>query len=207
MLEPCPLCQASGQAFYKNDFYICPDCGGIFRPRQHCPSLDAERARYDQHNNNVDDLGHQQFVAPLVKAVVKDFSPQQAGLDFGAGKNSVVAKLLTDQGYTVKQYDPFFQPSSELLAQQYDFIICCEVIEHFQEPLKEFRLLQKLLKPTGCLYCMTKLYAAPVNFGTWYYKNDFTHVFLYQARTLAWLKASLGFKELNINARVIKLQR
>lgn len=204
MLERCPLCHDLGRAFYKKEFYLCPTCGGIFRPKHSLPSQIAERERYEKHSNNLNDLGHQQFVLPLVKAVVKDFSAQHTGLDFGAGKNSVVAKLLTDQGYQPKQYDPFFQNKLELLAQKYDYIVCCEVIEHFQEPLKEFNLLKNLLKPSGSLYCMTDTYNKKINFETWYYKNDFTHVFIYQEQTLAWLKAKYSFTVLKINQRIIQ---
>jgi len=61
-------------------------------------------------------------------------------------------------------YDPFFHPKSELLAKKYDFIIACEVIEHFHDPRKEFELLYKLLNQGGKLYLMTDLYSQEVDF-------------------------------------------
>ena len=203
MLEPCLLCQNPSPAFYKEQFYLCPTCGGIFRPQQSLPTVAAEKERYEKHHNDIHDIGHQQFVDPLVKAVVRDFLQQHRGLDFGAGKDSVVAKLFKDQGYAIEQYDPLFQPDSDLLNQKYDYIVCCEAIEHFHNPLKEFQLLKRLLNPGGKLYCMTDVYDPKINFEAWYYKNDFTHVFIYQMQTFDWLKQKIGFTGLKTEQRVI----
>ncbi|WP_321540387.1 methyltransferase domain-containing protein [Flavobacterium piscinae] len=71
--------------------------------------------------------------------VLKDFSSKHSGLDFGSGTNSVIVKLLKDKNYNIVEYDPFFSNQPEVLEKRYDYITCCEVIEHFHHPFEEFK--------------------------------------------------------------------
>jgi len=151
----------------------------------------------------VNDLGYQQFSSPITSAVLRDFTPEAKGLDFGAGTGPVIAKLLGDEQFDINLYDPFFHPNMELLEQRYDYIVSCEVIEHMYSPSKEFALLKRLLKPGGKLYCMTDLYHEAINFKGWYYKNDPTHVFFYHQRSLEFIKQQFEFSELSIEGRLI----
>jgi 2-polyprenyl-3-methyl-5-hydroxy-6-metoxy-1,4-benzoquinol methylase len=48
---------------------------------------------------------------------------------------------LEDDGYKIKQFDPFFHNDIAVLRRSYDYIVCCEVIEHFHSPSKEFELI------------------------------------------------------------------
>lgn len=41
--------------------------------------------RYQKHNNDIEDDGYQKFVAPITTAIMKDFTQNHKGLDFGAG--------------------------------------------------------------------------------------------------------------------------
>ena len=134
---------------------------------------------------------------------LKDFSKDYFGLDFGAGTGSAISKVLRDNDYQITEYDPYFHPFPELLEKQYDYIACCEVVEHFHHPDKEFRLLKKLLKPNGKLYCMTHVYNREIDFENWYYKNDHTHVFMYQKETIEWISKTFGFSDVKINNRLI----
>jgi hypothetical protein len=78
-------------------------------------------------------------------------------------------------------------------------------MEHFKNPQKEFRLLKQLLNPGGALYCMTHIYFAEIEFESWYYKNDPTHIFIYRKETLEWIKLNLEFSSMFIENRLIKL--
>lgn len=200
--ETCPLCHGRGDLFYRDCFFCCRDCLGIFKPTRFLPSPAAEKARYEQHNNDVNNLSYQRFVSPIVNAVKQDFCTDSIGLDFGAGTGPVISKLLTDAGYTLQQFDPFFCNQPEVLNAKYDYIVCCEVIEHFHNPHKEFTLLKQRLKPNGRLYCMTHLYTDEIDFANWYYKNDETHVFIYQRDTLMKIKGNYQFSELTITNRL-----
>lgn len=185
-------------------FYNCSYCGSIVRSTDTFPNAIFEIERYESHNNDVNDPRYQNFVSPITLAVQADFSAQNSlGLDFGAGTGPVIKKVLNDKGYSLKLYDPFFHPDKSVLEEKYDYIVCCEVIEHFHQPLKEFKLLKNLLKPKGKLYCMTDIYRNQSNFGDWYYKNDPTHVIFYTEKSLHWIQKEFGFNELTIEKRLI----
>ncbi|MDO8898473.1 MAG: class I SAM-dependent methyltransferase, partial [Bacteroidales bacterium] len=94
-------------------------------------------------------------------------------------------------------------PSKEVLASKYDFITCTEVIEHFYNPLQEFKKLHEMLLPGGKLFCMTNIYSSEINFSKWHYKNDMTHVFIYAAKTLALIAETIGFKDITIDDKLI----
>lgn len=168
-------------------------------------NADREKARYETHNNDVNNPGYQKFVEPIVSAVLSDFSPEQRGLDFGAGPGPVISSLLQKRDYNIVQYDPFFANNPELLQEKYDYIVCCEVIEHFYHPADEFRRLHDLLTGGGKLFCMTMLYDDQIDFTKWFYKNDETHVFFYRAQTLAWIEKNLGFCVLRVKDRLIEM--
>lgn len=202
----CPLCNSTTTIFCekpKHLFYKCTNCDGIFRPRDTFLTVEEEKEHYEKHNNDVFDERYQNFVSPIVNAVLQDFSAEAKGLDFGSGTGPVIAKMLTDKGYQVHNYDLFFANDVSLLNQKYDYVSCCEVMEHFHQPYKEFELLKSLLLPKGKLYCKTEVFNNQKPFENWYYKDDFTHVFIYQLKTLEWLKNEFQFSKLIIKEKLI----
>jgi citrate lyase synthetase len=76
------------------------------------------------------------------------------------------------------------------------------VIEHFYNPAQEFAKLREMLREGGGLYLMTDIYDER-DFGSWYYKNDPTHVFMYTKETFEWIRKKYAFKELSIEKRFI----
>lgn len=52
---------------------------------------------------------------------------------------------------------PNFDNRPEVLADTYDDIASCEVVEHFHQPGLELLKLRSLLKPKGKLFVMTVL--------------------------------------------------
>jgi SAM-dependent methyltransferase len=168
MTENCPLCKSKSEVFYnapKQLFFCCNTCSGIFLSRKLLPTDEEEVERYQYHNNDVNDLGYQKFVSPIVDTVKANFNTTHKGLDFGAGTGPVLSKMLKEAGYQIKQYDPFFHNYPELLNEKYDYIASCEVIEHFHHPYNEFELLKQLLLPNGKLICMTDIYNPTIDFG------------------------------------------
>lgn len=203
----CPLCQIPGNIFYEgppSQYLECPNCKALYVPAEFLPDPETEISRYRTHNNNVEDPNYQKFVSPIVNAVLRDFSPEKhKGLDFGAGTGPVITKLLKENGYNIAAYDPFFLDDQSLLRQHYDFIVACEVIEHFHYPEKEFLLLKDLLKKGGKLFCMTHIYDERIPFKNWYYKNDPTHVFIYRRNTFSIIQQRFGFSNIQIDGRLI----
>jgi len=201
----CPLCHYSGSRIPETELLHCLECQGIYRHKQYRLSPEKEEAQYKIHNNDVNDPGYQQFVMPIVAAVLRDFTPDHSGIDFGAGTGPVIAKLLREQNFNIVLYDPFFHHHPDLLKDTYDYIVCCEVIEHFHNPDQEFALLKRLLKRQGRLYCMTNLYRPNTDLKRWHYVRDPTHVFFYQQITMDWIRKKYNFSACAIQDRLITL--
>lgn len=207
MKNNCSLCGIQGTIFREiksRIYYHCPNCKSIYMDPKNYLAPQQEKERYEQHNNDVNDPGYQQFVSPIVKAVQKDYRPGAIGLDYGCGTAPVITKLLKDEGYELNLYDPFFANYPENLKMKYDYIVCCEVMEHFHSPREEFHKLRSLLKPRGTLYMKTSIYGDHINFDAWYYKNDPTHVFFYSKETLEWIQQHFQFSDLIIEEKYIK---
>jgi SAM-dependent methyltransferase len=206
--ENCRLCGILSPMFHISEeryYFNCPHCQGIFMSKSFLPNDTVEIDRYNTHNNDVNDSRYQQFVAPITMGIENDFNQHHHGLDFGSGTGPVITKVLKERGYRIETYDPYFDNRPEVLNEVYDYIACCEVVEHFHSPYLEFQRLRSLLKPNGKLYIMTDPYQPEVDFGNWYYKDDPTHVFFYQRQTFESIKDAFRFKSVNVNGRLITL--
>ena len=204
-MPTCQLCNAKSTLFYKDEFYKCSCCKAIFRPKEKLLDNEKEKQRYDNHTNNANDSGYQNFVKPITNSILNEFKSGDMGLDFGCGKDSPIIKILEENNYKIAKYDIFFHNDKKAIEQKYDYIACCEVIEHFYNPKKEFELLKSLLKKDGVLYLMTGIYSDEMDFSKWWYKNDLTHVFIYTKETLYWIKKEFDFKDIKIEKNFIRL--
>lgn len=210
MTNYCPLCGNIGDVLFKHHkrlYFQCNNCFGIFIDPKHILSNKAEMHRYKQHNNDVENEKYQQFVLPITSSILKDYKAKHTGLDFGAGTGPVISKILDDNNYQIVQYDPYFHNYPKLLEAKYDYVVCCEVMEHFSNPQKEFLTLVNLLKPLGRLYCMTNLYDENTNWDNWHYMDDPTHIFIYHKETIQWIKEEFGFSDVKIESRLITYLR
>ena len=204
----CTLCSSKTESFYyyeKEDrqYHRCLNCRAILMDLEDYPTPEEEIFRYESHDNNVEDPRYQEFVSPLVKKITQAFDTSSLGLDFGSGTGPVITKMLTDQGYSINTFDPFFDNNPNVLELEYDYIVSCEVMEHFHQPHKEFTDLKKMLKSDGALFLKTDIYTDDVDFHAWYYKSDETHVIFYHPNTLEWMRKEFGFKNLDIDGRHI----
>lgn len=216
MVEPgksvrCLLCQDHAHKFcsyFKTPevFYRCPNCLAIFKSSNFFVDANFEEERYRTHNNDIYDERYQKFVSPITDAVKKDFTTKTKGLDYGCGTGPVATHVLEKQDYNITLYDPYFYPDSTYQNTTYDFIICCEVMEHFYEPDKEFSKLKNLLNSNGKLYCKTKMISDDFSveaFKNWHYKNDPTHVFFYSPKTLQVICHKFGYKSVYFDDKLI----
>jgi hypothetical protein len=62
-----------------------------------------------------------------------------------------------------------------------------EVIEHLRDPKFELERLVSMLNPNGFLSIMTSFYNESIDFKTWWYKNDFTHIAFYSHQTFEYI--------------------
>ena len=154
-----------------------------------------EHQRYKTHNNDIHDPRYQNFVKPLYEQIKQKFSQGHLGLDYGCGDGPVLSHLLTLDGYNVKLFDPFFKNDVEVFEFKYDFVYATEVIEHMFSPLEDFKKIKELIQPNGAFAVMTEFVDSQINFETWYYKNDPTHVCFFSEKSCHWVANHLKFKK------------
>lgn len=203
----CTLCDSL--LTYKKDlyYYHCRCCKAIVKDKRYYLNREDEKARYLEHNNDVDDLGYQNFTSPITNFVLDHFLPEDKGLDFGSGTGPVISSMLMKENYDVVQYDPFFAPDRSVLNVSYDYIINCEVFEHFYNPKEEIDRLVKMLKKGGTLLIMTFLYHDQIAFDNWVYRNDPTHVFIYTKETIEYIAKEKNLEILVLTDRFIALRK
>jgi SAM-dependent methyltransferase len=210
-MPTCPLCLAPDTAPCLEDgarvYHACARCDLYFLDAASHLSLDAERERYLLHRNDVGDPGYRDFVRPLYAAVSERLAPGAHGLDFGCGRASALGHMLESGGYAMRAFDPHFAPDPTSLARSYDFVVACEVVEHLSAPHVELARLRGLLRPGGWLGIMTLLRSPGLDFATWYYRRDPTHVAFYSERSFEWIRARFGFCSLErAGERVVLLR-
>lgn len=183
----CTLCSTPLTNKADDYYFICDTCGAYIKNVKYYLTTEQEKCRYEEHHNDVNDLGYQKFTSPITNNILEKFSPKHLGLDYGCGTGPVISKMLQDKGYKVELFDPYFYPNQKYLDYRYDYIIACEVFEHFYHPKEEIERLIGLLKPNGYLYIMTHLYSSQIDFKKWYYRKDPTHVFIYTEKSISFI--------------------
>lgn len=192
----CPLCHHTDTVFYHADtrrpYHQCRQCALVFVPPAWHLAPDAEKARYDLHNNDPDDPGYRRFLSQLLVPVCTQVARPARGLDFGCGPAPVLAALFTAAGYEMAIYDPFYAPDPTPLAETYDFVSASEVAEHLYAPGAVFAQLLALVRPGGWLAFMTGLVPGKDAFAHWHYTFDPTHVCFFSRETFAWWARTTG---------------
>lgn len=208
--DTCPLCQSTNIAFYHSDkkrtYLQCQQCQLVYVSPQDRLSSAQEKAIYDQHQNNPDDIGYRRFLNRVAQPLIERLPTNAVGLDFGCGPGPTLSVMLQEHGLECALYDIFYFPDTQALQQRYDFITCTEAIEHFCQPSNEWQQLLSMLKPGGYLALMTKLVIDKAAFSQWHYKNDQTHVSFFSRATFEYLAHQHRFQLTFIGNDVILLQ-
>ena len=116
-----PLATVTGR-----DYHACDRCGLAFMSPAHFPSADEERRHYGTHHNDPADARYRAFLSRVADPLVPRLRPGAEGLDYGSGPGPTLSVMLREQGFAVRDYDPFFAPGADALARTYDFITCTE---------------------------------------------------------------------------------
>ncbi|MBC7540027.1 MAG: class I SAM-dependent methyltransferase [Bacteriovorax sp.] len=182
----CLLCHTPS-SLKASGAFECSHCGLVFKnPLLHWNAT-QDFERYSTHNNNEQDQGYIDFLNCLVDPLV-DFLPENfEALDFGCGPGPTLSLLLKEKGGVVENYDPLFFPNLEALKRTYEVVTSSEVVEHFKTPVEDWELLASLVKPNGLLAVKTLLISDKIDYKSWWYKNDPTHVVFYREETLVYL--------------------
>lgn len=193
----CPVCDEPEcrpfQIVGDRKYWRCERCQATFLDPSMLPAPEAELSEYLLHRNDPDDARYRRFLETLTKPLLERLPPGSCGLDYGCGPGPALAVMLREAGHDVALYDPFFHHDPAVLDNQYDFIACAEVIEHFHRPSEEFEKLDALLRPGGVLAVMTRFLSDDSTFAQWHYRRDPTHVVFYREQTLQRIAARFGW--------------
>ncbi|MGL4936447.1 class I SAM-dependent methyltransferase [Shewanella sp.] len=207
----CPLCRGADMTLYyqdkKRDYHQCQTCFLVSVQKESYLDAAAEKAEYDKHENDPEDLGYQRFLSRTLDPLLARLSSGAQGLDFGCGAGKALSVMASARGYSVVNYDLYYANQPELLTRQYDFITLTEVIEHVSDAHALLGQLDQLLKAEGILAVMTKRVQNPTAFATWHYKNDPTHINFYSEATFAWLAQHYGWRLELIDKDVVFLHK
>lgn len=166
----------------------CDVCSLVFVPPWQFVSSEAEKNRYDLHQNSPEDQGYRRFLSRIFIPMQKCLTPDSCGLDFGSGPQPTLSLMFEEAGHSMTIFDYFYEHVPSVFEKQYDFITATEVIEHLHNPREELERLWACLKKGGRLGIMTKLVPDNINaFSCWHYKNDATHVCFFSQTTFQWL--------------------
>jgi len=203
----CPLCNSALKNKKDAYFYDCDTCKAIVKDKKYYIGPDREKTVYENHNNDVNDVRYQKFTMPITNCVLEHFLPKHKGLDFGSGTGPVISSMLKKKDYDIVPYDPFFAPDLKVFNTTYDYIVSCEVFEHFYKPKMEIERLISLLNANGMLLIMTLLYNNQIDFDTWKYCKDPTHVFIYTKETIVYIAKELQLEIVVLTDRFIVLRK
>lgn len=190
-LTSCPLCSSSETQLYHSDirrwYLICDNCNLVFVPPEYHLNEYDEKKIYDLHENDPYDEGYRRFLSRLADPLSSRLSPEAIGLDFGCGPGPALVKMLEERGFIMSSYDKFYKKDRNALKKSYDFICSTEVVEHLQNPAKDFMSLFSLLNKGGILALMTKIVIDKSAFSKWHYIQDQSHICFYSKETFAYL--------------------
>jgi len=194
----CVLCDSPIRKFFqtndKKNYHECSCCGLIFLDCNDRLSYEDEKARYESHQNSPTDISYRNFLNQLFQPLSQKINKNNIGLDFGCGPGPTISKMFQENGLKMDIYDPIFFPNDYALKSQYDFISCTEVVEHLFDPAKTLNLIDLILKKSGWLGVMTKIYDKSIIFEDWYYRKDPTHVAFYSKQTLETIADMMDWK-------------
>jgi hypothetical protein len=196
--QKCPLCLTENNTVFcygtnpERPYYKCSHCELIFVPDTFHLNQSAEKAIYDQHNNDPTDEGYRTFLGKLAHPVIKRLKPSAHGLDFGCGPGPTLHLLMKEAGFECENYDPIYSPDNRLLERNYDYVLSTEVFEHLRQPRRDIQRLFMMLDVNGILGIMTKLVPKDRPFDEWHYIKDPTHICFYSSKTMEFIGSEFG---------------
>lgn len=190
MNPPCLICSSDTYALVDKSgrlFHFCHYCQFVSLDQKFHLSFEAERERYDLHDNRSDNEGYRQWLSNFAsEAVIPYISLNSRILDFGCGPNPLMKVLLEEKGYSVEVYDKHFHDYP--FKGKFDMIISTEVIEHIEYPAIQVQELKSHLNPQGHLSLKTAFRpTTDESFLNWWYKEDKTHISFFSPEAMIYM--------------------
>ena len=185
----------------------CDACRLTFLSRAQLPDRAEEKRQYDLHRNDLDDAGYRRFLSQLAAPLTARLSAGARGLDFGCGPGPALARMLEEEGFPTRIWDPIYADDPAVLERTYDFVTCTEVVEHLHQPAREWARFQSLVPAGGWLGIMTRFLTDDGHFPRWHYRRDPTHVCFWQPHTFRWLARRDGWEVVYLENPVALLRR
>jgi hypothetical protein len=193
----CRLCGSPGcLPVYRDalrEYRHCTVCDLIFVPVSQFVTIEEERARYELHDNTGDNAGYRSFLGGVAEIVAQVTAQSGRILDFGSGRHAVLTALLRERGYSCTACDPLYGIGMDFAEFTYNTVVLCETIEHLRDLKEDVRVITRLVNPSGTLVIRTGLHPQPGSFGSWWYKNDPTHINYLGMPTIEWIAKAFGY--------------
>lgn len=183
----CNLCNSL--LIDENRFLKCPNC--FLKIKKNFPFEIEEKERYLAHQY---DDNYKEYMIKLLNWI--NFDDKDV-LDYGCGQHPILKEAFPLGNFV--NYDYYFYPSKGYLNIKYDIILLVEVIEHIKDVKGTLEEIISLLKPDGRIYIHTKMYDDSINFESWWYQRDITHISFFNIKTFEFIanKYNLKLEEIN----------
>lgn len=202
----CHICNHTAELFIHEKtnitYYHCKPCEYIFKSPKCYQDFEAQKERYNLHENNEEDEGYIAYFQRFLDFVLPLVRESKTSLDFGCGRTSLLAILLEKEGIACDYFDPIYHPNTLMDNKKYDLIVSTEVFEHLHQPREVFESLVKRLNSGGYLAIQTEFHSNnQESFKTWWYPQDPTHIVFFRARTFQVLCDIYGCRVLKDNGK------
>jgi SAM-dependent methyltransferase len=183
-------CQFGGGRLER---YACPKCDTVFGPLK---MLDLTAAQLAMEYRALYTYYSESNSTELEIRAFRSCRPRPGGLylNWGCGAWAETIDTLRAEGYDVWGYEPVavsenahVVSSRDEISALFDGIFSNNVIEHFADPVSEFRRLHSHLKPGGLMVHASPCYEL-------LYENTRFHLALYLGRSAETLAARTGFE-------------
>lgn len=204
----CPLCQKSNPIFYQREnlsYHHCEDCDFYYMNDACFLEDEDERSRYLNHQNDPEEIRYAQYLNQILDTIKPFIDQSMIGLDYGTGPTVSLARVLTQQGYQCDYYDKYFFP--KINQNQYDYLILCEVIEHFKHLSTELNNLKNLVTYSKCIFIKTQMCLDKEFFKNWYYPRDPTHVIFFTEKSMDILAKKLEMNLVKLSKNIFMLSK
>lgn len=194
----CHICGAKTRSIIDEQLHItydvCDSCDFISKSKGYQLDSISEEKIYDLHDNSFESKGYVAIFENLIANYIRPLNIKGNVLEFGSGPGPVLKELLSrEPGLEVYDFDPFYNNNEAYKSRKYNLITTTEVVEHFYEPMKEFKHLYDLLAQDGYLVVMTKFRTMDdASFLQWWYRRDGTHVSFYNMNTFNEISNRVG---------------